>query len=68
MNESNKIIAVTFAMFMTEAIIHYNFGKEDVKKEEAGKGILPPPKALLRIGAVVLAFSVLNGIVIKSIK
>jgi hypothetical protein len=68
MSDSGKVVAVTFALFMTEAILHYNLGKKDVQKQETSKGFLPPTKALLKLGGVVMLFSVLNGIIIKEIK
>ena len=69
MNNSNKIVLVTFALFMTEAIMHYNLGKRDTsKKEEVKKqGFLPPTKSLIKIGGIVLGFSILNSIIIKEV-
>ena len=68
MKTQNKIILTTFALFMTEAILHYNMGKKDEEKNKAKKGFLPPTKSLIRIGGLVLAFSIVNGIILKEIK
>lgn len=72
MSDSGKVVAVTFALFMTEAILHYNLGKDDMvdasEKHLKKGGFLPPPKSFIKLGVVVLAFSVLNGIIIKEIK
>ena len=51
---------------MTEAIVHYNFGSHKHTKEKEYK--LPPTNDLIKIGGVVLAFSLLNSIIIKSVK
>ena len=52
-----KAVLITFAVFMTEAIIHYNMGKD-------AKGI-PETSELIKIAVVVGIFSVINGILIK---
>ena len=53
------VTGVTFAFFMTEAIIHYNMGKAG---ENGGFQLsLPPPKELAKIAAVTGAFSVVSG-------
>ena len=66
MSKSNKIFLITFGVFMTEAIVHYNFGSHKHTKEKEYK--LPPANDLIKIGGVVLAFSLLNSIIIKSVK
>lgn len=68
MSERNKIIGVTFGLFMIEAIMHYNQGKHDVEKKEHQKGFLPPTKSLVKLGLIVGAFSVLNGIILDELK
>jgi hypothetical protein len=68
MKLQHKIMLTTFALFMTEAVIHYNFGKRDCEKHPNKKGLIPPPSALIRLGVVVGIFSVLNGKIIKEIK
>ena len=50
MKTQNKIILTTFALFMTEAILHYNLGKDDEEKDQARDGFLPPTKSLIKIG------------------
>tara|TARA_R110000824_G_scaffold284175_1_gene472467 strand:- start:237 stop:437 length:201 start_codon:yes stop_codon:yes gene_type:complete len=65
---NKKIVGVTFALFMIEAILHYNIGKKDEEKNKAKQGFLPPTKSLLKIGGLVLGFSVLNGMILKEIK
>jgi hypothetical protein len=67
MKKGQKIALVTFGLFMTEAIIHYNIGKKDVQKEQESKGILPPTKSLINIALTVGAFSVLNSILLKEV-
>ena len=68
MKTQNKIILTTFALFMTEAILHYNLGKDDEEKDQARDGFLPPTKSLIKIGVLVMGFSIINGIIIKDMK
>jgi formate hydrogenlyase subunit 3/multisubunit Na+/H+ antiporter MnhD subunit len=68
MKLQNKIILTTFALFMTEAVIHYNFGKRDCEKKQDKKGIIPPTKSLIRLAVVVGIFSFLNEKIIKQLK
>jgi len=67
MKLQNKILITTFALFMTEAVLHYNMGREDCVKK-AKKTLLPPTKTLIRIGVIVGVFSILNGAIIASVK
>lgn len=67
----DKVILTTFGLFMVEAIIHYNQGKNDCdcnKSEKDKKGFLPPTKSLIKLGLIVGAFSIVNGLVIKEIR
>ena len=57
--------AVTFAMFMAEAIMHYNMG---VHKDSDEKDfVLPPRKDLIKLALLTGLFSVLNGVVVKEL-
>ena len=68
MTLKNKIVLTTFSLFMIEAIMHYNQGKKDTEKQVERKGFLPPPKSLLKLGLIVGAFSVLNGVIVESLE
>ena len=68
MTLKNKIVLTTFSLFMIEAIMHYNQGKNDTEANKQKKGFLPPTKSLIKLGLIVGAFSVINGIVIDEIK
>jgi hypothetical protein len=59
------VTGITFGVFMTEALIHYNMGL--AKAEGNFKLRLPPPKELAKIAAVTGAFSILSGLLIKSL-
>lgn len=63
------VTGVTFSMFMTEALIHYNMGmaKDKDKNGERHHFQLPPPKELAKIAAVTGAFSVASGLLIGSL-
>ena len=66
----DKVILTTFGLFM-EAILHYNQGKNDCdcnKPDKQKKGFLPPTKSLIKLGLIVGAFSIVNGLVIKEIR
>jgi len=56
----------TFALFMTEGIIHYNMGvrADDPKK----KFHIPKGHALGEIAIIVGIFSILNGVIVNEIK
>jgi hypothetical protein len=59
------VTGITFGVFMTEALIHYNMG---VAKAEGGfKLRMPPPKELAKIAAVTGAFSIVSGLLIKAV-
>lgn len=65
MTQAEKIGLITFGVFMTEAIIHYNLG---VNKDASEKRFyFPPTKDFVKLALVVGAFSVINGIVIKKL-
>lgn len=68
MTLKNKIVITTFSLFMIEAIMHYNQGKNDTEKNIEKKGFLPPTKSLIKLGLIVGAFSVLNGIIIENLE
>jgi hypothetical protein len=66
----NKDIAtttfvVTFTLFVLEGLMHYNFGKRD--SDPNSKWSLPPTKTLIKLGATVAVFSLINGLVLKQI-
>ena len=68
MNLKNKIILTTFGLFMIEAIVHYNQGKNETKKNEETSGFLPPTKSLIKLALIVGVFSVINGMLIENIE
>ena len=60
----------TFALFMTEALIHFNMG-QNYKKHKNGektKFELPDTKELIKLSLIVGAFSVLNGVIVNEVK
>ena len=60
------VTGITFGVFMTEAIIHYNMGKAKGAKDF--KMNLPPPKELAKIAAVTGAFALASGMIIGSLQ
>ena len=58
------VTGVTFGVFMTEAIIHYNMGKADTNGKFRLQ--LPPPKEMAKIAAVTGVFSLLSGVMIST--
>lgn len=66
MMRSIVVTGVTFGVFMTEAIIHYNMGKAD--GEGRFKLQLPPPKEMAKIAVVTGVFSLLSGAAIGSLE
>ncbi len=65
MKKSTIVGLVTFGVFMTEAIIQYNIGKNGEKKDK--KFLFPPSKDLLKLAVTVGIFSYLNGVIIGTI-
>lgn len=59
------VSGVTFVVFMTEGLIHYNMGM--AKSEGGFKLRMPPPKELAKIAAVTAVFSVASGVLIKAL-
>ena len=63
MTKSQKIFAITSGVFFVEALIHYNIGRNKNKKDI--KLEMPPKRELIRIVAVVGAFSLVSTEMIK---
>jgi hypothetical protein len=59
------VTGITFGVFMTEAMIHYNMGQS--KARGKFELTLPPPKELAKIAAVTATFSVVTGLLVKSL-
>lgn len=56
------VTAVTFTLFMFEAMFHYNIGKNGGRDADGELDVhLPSWRELLTIAAIVFAFSVANG-------
>lgn len=60
------VTGITFGVFMTEALIHYNMGM--AKSEGEFKLRLPPARELAKIAAVTGTFSVLSGVLIDALQ
>jgi hypothetical protein len=59
------VTGITFGVFMTEALIHYNMGL--AKSEGRFKLRLPPPKELAKIAAVTGALSIASSLLIRAV-
>ncbi len=59
------VTGVTFGVFMTEALIHYNLGMAEAEGKFRLR--LPPPKELAKIAAVTGVFSILSGVLINAL-
>ena len=57
---------ITFGVFMTEAILHYNMGMSKADGEFRLR--LPPPEELAKIAAVTGAFSLISSVLIRGIE
>jgi len=60
------VTGVTFGVFMTEAIIHYNMGM--AKSDGQFRLRLPPPEELAKIAAVTGVFSVASSALISNLE
>lgn len=56
----------TFALFMTEAVIHYNMGVSE--KEPDHKFTIPKKQDLTKLAVIVGIFSILNGVIVNEVK
>jgi hypothetical protein len=59
------VTTITFATFMTEAILHYSLGRAEAKGTFELK--LPPRKELLKIAAITGVFAVANGLIVDGV-
>jgi hypothetical protein len=59
------ITGITFGVFMTEALIHYNMGQSKARGEF--RLTLPPPNELAKIAAVTATFSIATGLLVKAL-
>lgn len=59
------VTGITFGVFMTEALIHYNMGQ--AKAKGGFKLSMPPADELAKIAAVTLTFSVITGMLVKAL-
>ena len=57
---------VTFALFMGEALLHYNLGVHK-NPNETRKFVIPPTKDFIKLGLVVGTASILNAYIINSL-
>jgi len=72
MKTKTTITLVTFGLFMTEAIIHYNMGIRDVEAKLEPRKIfrfkVPPTPELLELALIVGVFSVANAWIIDGLQ
>ena len=74
MKTKRTVALVTFGLFMTEAILHYNMGVKKTMEDEEKKGRsigikkysfqIPPTPQLLELALVVGLFSIANRYII----
>tara|TARA_R110000851_G_scaffold86327_5_gene187460 strand:+ start:12864 stop:13115 length:252 start_codon:yes stop_codon:yes gene_type:complete len=78
MKTKRTVALVTFGLFMTEAILHYNMGVKKTLQDEEKKGRsiginkykfqIPPTAQLVELAVVVGIFSLANGFLIDMIQ
>lgn len=59
------VTGVTFGVFMTEALIHYNLGVAESEGEFRLR--LPPSRELAKIAAVTAVFSVASTLIVRAL-
>lgn len=67
MTKGQKVALVTFGVFMAEAILHYNYGKNGHKPKDQKQFSMPTGKDLFKLTVTVAAFSMLNGMIVNNI-
>ncbi|MGB5539495.1 MAG: hypothetical protein WBO37_05360 [Gammaproteobacteria bacterium] len=60
------VTGITFGVFMTEALIHYNLGM--ARKEGEFRLRLPPPGELAKIAAVTGTFSLISTVLLSTLE
>lgn len=60
------VTGITFGVFMTEALIHYNMGM--ARKEGEFRLRLPPPGELAKIAAVTGTFSLISTVLLSTLE
>ena len=64
------VSGVTFAVFFTEALIHYNYGITETKhlpfKWE--NFVMPKGKSLVKMATLVIVASVISGVIIDKVE
>jgi hypothetical protein len=60
------VTGITFGVFMTEALIHYNMGA--ARKEGEFRLRLPPPGELAKIAAVTGTFSLISTALLSALE
>ena len=60
-----RVTLIVFLLFMFEAILHYNLGKNRALNNSHNDKFLPPTNDLIRISILVLVFSTISGFLIK---
>jgi len=73
MNNPNHfwlVSGVTFVVFFTEALIHYNYGILETKALpfNISNFTIPKGKSLLKMGSIVVVASALSGIIISHVE
>jgi len=73
MNKSNHfwiVSGVTFCVFFTEAIIHYNYGILESKNLpfKMSNFTIPKGKSMLKMASIVVVASALSGLVIDNLE
>jgi hypothetical protein len=63
MTKAQKVVGITAAVFVTEAMIHYNIGVNKGKQKFQLE--FPKGKELVRIVATVLVASVVSNMLVK---
>jgi hypothetical protein len=66
LDKSSKIFLITSGVFIAEALIHYNLGKNG--DDEKFKFKIPPFDESWKLISVVITFSFINSLFIKNIK
>ena len=61
------VTGITFGVFLTEAIIHYNMGQATKNKDDF-KLRLPPAREMAKIAAVTGAFAIASGVMIGALQ
>lgn len=68
MTKKNKIALVTFSLFLTESLIHYNISKKESGENKDKFFVFPPLKTALKMAITTGIITLISSLIIGEVK